>query len=217
MVRRTRPGISRFSDVQLHIVVRCFASPRNDARSSAFPRHDPPEFCQKFLALDDGGRRECRAPDAPAAARVLVVSTRVSHHGHTGNTRHSPRDGFNGFLRDLPGDRAFLPPSPRGSSRDDLTPASGRQDHTTSPYASRAFRLEAPKRPPHPAPNVRDDREAPLLRARDGGRCIADLGLRSNAATATHQHDGQIGWWPLLQIASEIFLRAGLDRKTGAP
>ena len=33
-----------------------------------------------------------------------------------------------------------------------LTPASGRQDHTTSPSASGAFRLEAPKRPPHPAP-----------------------------------------------------------------
>src|SRR6195952_5116145 len=30
MVRRTRPGISRFSDAQLRIVVRCFASPRND-------------------------------------------------------------------------------------------------------------------------------------------------------------------------------------------
>src|SRR4051794_36137643 len=29
MVRRTRPGISRFSDVQLHIIVRRFASPRN--------------------------------------------------------------------------------------------------------------------------------------------------------------------------------------------
>ena len=39
-------------------------------------------------------------------------STRVSHHGHTGITRHSPRNGFNGFLRALPGDRAFLPPSP---------------------------------------------------------------------------------------------------------
>src|SRR3979409_143551 len=25
-----------------------------------------------------------------------VVNTRVSHHGHTGNTRHSPRNGFNG-------------------------------------------------------------------------------------------------------------------------
>src|SRR5258707_13496996 len=48
---------------------------------------------------------------APAAARVVVVSTRVSHHEHAGNTRHSPRNGFNGFLRALPGDRACLPPS----------------------------------------------------------------------------------------------------------
>src|SRR5205814_7832640 len=32
-----------------------------------------------------------------------------SHHGHTGDTRHSPRNGFNGFLRALPSDRAFLP------------------------------------------------------------------------------------------------------------
>ena len=40
-----------------------------------------------------------------------VESTRVSHHGHTGNTRHSPRNGFNGFLRALLGDRACLPPS----------------------------------------------------------------------------------------------------------
>jgi hypothetical protein len=58
------------------------------------------------------GRRECRALDAPAAACVVVESTRVSHHGHTGNTRHSPRNGFNGFLHALPGDRACLPPSP---------------------------------------------------------------------------------------------------------
>src|SRR5205814_4494301 len=35
-----------------------------------------------------------------------------SHPGHTGFTRHSPRNGFNGFLRALPGDRACLPPSP---------------------------------------------------------------------------------------------------------
>jgi hypothetical protein len=28
-------------------------------------------------------------PVAPAAARVMVVSTRVSHHGRTGITRHS--------------------------------------------------------------------------------------------------------------------------------
>ena len=32
--------------------------------------------------------------------------------GHTGITRHSPRNGFNGLLRALPGDRACLSPSP---------------------------------------------------------------------------------------------------------
>src|ERR1035437_5327486 len=40
-----------------------------------------------------------------------VENTRVGHHGHTGITRHSPRNGFNGFLRALPGDRACLPRS----------------------------------------------------------------------------------------------------------
>src|SRR6266702_8825487 len=64
-----------------------------------------------------------------------------------------------------------------------LTPASGRQDHTTSPYAATSLvrslliahksfnspcnpvaRKTLP-RPPHPMPNVRDDRETPLLRA----------------------------------------------------
>src|SRR6266851_472673 len=55
-----------------------------------------------------------------------------------------------------------------------LTPASGRQDHTTLPSASASFvralfaRLTLP-RPPHPAPNVRDDRETPLCVGRDGG------------------------------------------------
>jgi hypothetical protein len=71
-----------------------------------------------------------------------VVNTRVSHRGHAGNTRHSLRNGFNGFLRALPGDRAFLSPSSTDRSVD-LTPASGRQDHTTSPSASCAFVLSA--------------------------------------------------------------------------
>ena len=98
------------------------------------------------------GRRECRAPDAPAAARAVVESTRVSHHGHTGNTRHSPRNGFNGFLRALPGDRAFLPPSPREACFHELDASVGasgphdfavRQQHRSS---------SALPRPPHPAP-----------------------------------------------------------------
>jgi hypothetical protein len=44
-------------------------------------------------------------------------------------------------------------------------------------------------RPPHPAPNVRDDRETPLLWVRDSDRCRSDLGEKN------------IG----------IFLRKGLD------
>ena len=41
-----------------------------------------------------------------------VVNTRVSHHGYTGSPGIPARNGFNGFLRALPGDRAFLSPSP---------------------------------------------------------------------------------------------------------
>src|SRR5260370_40900303 len=66
--------------------------------------------CAETIRPEYRGRRECRALGAPAAARG-VVNTRVSHHGHTGNTRHSPRNGFNGVLRPPPGARAFLSPS----------------------------------------------------------------------------------------------------------
>src|ERR1700736_26426 len=97
-------------------------------------------------------RESCHQPSAPKtegagnAGRALRPQPCVrdekahkhSHHGHTGNARHSPRNGFNGFLRALPGDRAFLSPSPAGLPAD-LTPASRRQDHTTSPSASRAI------------------------------------------------------------------------------
>ena len=103
--------------------------------SSAFSRRVPPEFCHASSAFQQKAQGMPGA-GAPAAARVLVVSTRVSHHGHTGNTRHSPRNGFNGVFRALPGDRALLPPSPlRSFLLKNLMPASGHQDHTTSPSA----------------------------------------------------------------------------------
>ena len=67
-----------------------------------------------------------------------------------------------GLLRALPGDRALLPPSSlRSSLLKNLTPASRRQDHTTSPSASGALvrsTLRVHRIPPH----VRDDRETPL-------------------------------------------------------
>src|SRR5947207_12498938 len=75
----------------------------------------------------------------PQSRVQKVKSTRGSHHRFTGAARHSPRNGFNGFLRDLPGDRALLSPSPAELLPQNLTPASRRQDHTTSPSTSVRF------------------------------------------------------------------------------
>jgi hypothetical protein len=143
---------------------------------------------------DNRGRRECRTLGASAASCAVVVThTSVVTTVTPEIIRHSPRNGFNGLLRALPGDRACLPPSSADNSAT-LTPASGRQDHTTSPYAAPSFvralfaRLTLP-RPPHPAPNVRDDRETPLCVGRDGVSFRVDLGWRR----------------------SGIFFQAGLD------
>jgi hypothetical protein len=83
------------------------------------------------------GRRESRVPAAPGASRAKWIEhTSIVTTGSDGFTRLSPRNGFNGLYRALPGDRALLPPSSRGKIRKHLTPASGCQDHTTSPSAS---------------------------------------------------------------------------------
>ena len=131
-------------------------------------------------------------PVAPAASCALIVVERTRV---TTSTPESPgipaRNGFNGFLRALPGDRALLPPSPCGlkvlsspvepnEPPQDLTPASRRQDHTTSPSASSAVVLHAAnrsRRAIRPAlashaqhccvhrisSRVRDDRDTPLV------------------------------------------------------
>jgi hypothetical protein len=133
----------------------------------AFSRRTRPEVLHLVSPQQIRGRGECRMPDAPAASRV-EKNTRVSHHRLTGITRHSLRNGFNGFLRALPGDRALLPPSPREVLLpENLTPASGRQDHTTSPSASDAIRQRRIR--VHRIPSrVSDDRERPSG-GRDGG------------------------------------------------
>jgi hypothetical protein len=89
---------------------RCAASGARK-RASAFSRRDASEVCISCPSKNRG-RRESRVPFAPAASCAKVESTRVSHHRFTGITRPSLRNGFNGLFRALPGDRAFLPPSP---------------------------------------------------------------------------------------------------------
>jgi hypothetical protein len=110
-----------------------------------------------------------------------------SHHGHTEDTRHSPRNGFNSFLRALPGDRALLPPSSADRSAN-LMPASGHQNHTTSPSASVLF-VKSTISVHRISSRVRDDREPPLLRTRRRSYNF-DLG----------------------EAGKEMFLQTGLDR-----
>src|SRR6266481_7655746 len=60
---------------------------RNDvgARESAIPRREVrPSRCKNIVPRKKRGRREDRVPNAPAASRAKVESTRVSHYRFTG-------------------------------------------------------------------------------------------------------------------------------------
>jgi hypothetical protein len=65
-----------------------------------------------------------------------------------------PTQWFYGFFRALPGDHRFVDPVIRATRwrLANLTPASGRQNHTASPSATGKRSSHAPSRPPHPAP-----------------------------------------------------------------
>jgi hypothetical protein len=123
-----------------------------------------------------------------ACAGVVVERTRVSQVTPE-NVRHSPRNGFNGFLRALPGDRAFLPPSSlRSVLLKNLMPASGHQDHTTSPSASAPF-VKSASASTASRPAAVTIACRPSV-GRDSGSSKVDLG----------------------KARSGIFLREGLDR-----
>jgi hypothetical protein len=108
------------------------------------------------------GRRESRVRAAPA-----VSCANMHKKTHTSIQVQRRQSGFPcavvyGLFRALPGDRAFLPPSPlRSLLLKNLTPASGCQDHTASPSATTAFVIRRHRVHRIP-PRVRDDREPPL-------------------------------------------------------
>src|SRR5713226_8399162 len=119
-----------------------------------FARNVPP---LKQRAWGMPGARCTRSP------LCNVESTGVEATGPPESPGIPARNGFNSLCRALPGDRALLPPSSRGYLArprpvgptclpQNLTPASGRQDHTILPSAatslvsglfdrSQAFRL----------------------------------------------------------------------------
>jgi hypothetical protein len=82
-----------------------------------------------------------------------VESTGVEATGPPESPGIPARNGFNGLCRALPGDRALLPPSPADivlslpgwadKTSANLTPASGRQDHTILPSAISISRQRA--------------------------------------------------------------------------
>ena len=93
-------------------------------------------FCARLI-LNFPPSEDQRAQGMPGArcARSLACksesSTHASRHGHTGNTRHSPRNGLRLISRSPRGPGSFAPVVRRANPAT-LTPASGRQDHTTS-------------------------------------------------------------------------------------
>ena len=123
------------------------------AHDSAILRRDAPEVLREFSRLEIRGRRECRVRAAPAVPCAKLCKKNA--HEHTGSAeaiRHSLRNGFTAYFALSPVSRAFLPPSPlRSLLLKNLTPASGRQDHTPSPSARKHPRLWRHSRPPHPA------------------------------------------------------------------
>ena len=132
---------------------------------SAVSRLNAPELCKIFaLEMRGAGKTGCALHPRSRVPRC----TSKNAHEHTGSpeTPAFPAQWFYGFLRALPGDRALLSPSPVRvlSIIVNLTPASGRQDHTTSPYAA-ARSSRALPRPPHPIPTFVTMANAPL---RDG-------------------------------------------------
>jgi len=102
-----------------------------------------------------------------------------SYHRFSQIIRHSPRGGFNGVLRALPGDRAFLPPSPNGSIRrlDTSVGVSGPHDFAVRQSAVRPHEnSRAPlSRPSHPVPRFVTTRDPPLLPGQDARMISTDL------------------------------------------
>jgi hypothetical protein len=95
------------------------------------------ETRHRILAARPRPSRAQGKPGARRASRVKQVEhTSLKHHRSAGYTRPSLRNGFNGFLRALPGDRACLPPSSRGNN-------SAKLDASVGPSGPHDFAVRA--------------------------------------------------------------------------
>ena len=137
-------------------------------QASSFSRSISPPSSLKYRSLSLQGRRECRAFGSPTASCAKIESTRVSHRELRRKRSGIPRaNGFTAYGALSLVSRACChhPRSRCASIVTRLISASGYQDHALSPSVP-AHSSRAPSRPPHPKPNVRDDRETPLRQSK---------------------------------------------------
>jgi hypothetical protein len=147
-----------------------------------------------FLTLQSEGAGNAGCTLHPRS-RVQYVDRGA--HEHTGQRRHPtfPAQWLYGLYRALPGRAGLVVTVAReklaSHELDASIGASGPHDfavrdqhrrrraafaHEPKPALRKRVAHPALPRPPLPAPYVRDDRDTPLLWARDGGSCRVDLG-----------------------------------------
>ena len=107
------------------------------------------------------GRRECRAPDAPDSRVCRGSGWTHTRCQVTPESPGIPRAMVYGLLRALPGDRAFLPPSPARIASRELDASVGASGPHDFAVRIRRRRLRHHPRPPHPAPRFVTLRNAP--------------------------------------------------------
>jgi hypothetical protein len=164
--------------IRASIPLRKHAYPGSTLEQRAVCRHTAPrsrcayphEFCQNFLPSNVKG--------AGNAGRLMRPQPRVqsrkhtsSHHGHTGITRHSPRNGFTACFVLSPVTGLFCHRRRRSCLHrlDASVGASGPHDFAVRVSAIRQRRHRVHRIPPR----VRDDRERPSV-GRDGENYTGD-------------------------------------------
>ncbi len=147
---------------------------------------------------EGAGNAGCATYPQPRAQKK---STRVSHHRSAEAIRHSLREWFNGFLRDLLGERAWLPPSQATMQSivgrlDASVAASGPHDFAVCGWCFVRRKVLAPDTTcihRIPRPTFVTIAKRPSWRARDAGRGASDLPDVTSENDCDKRHDGQIG------------------------
>ena len=127
--------------------------------------------------MKGAGNAGCWPHPRALRAKKGALCARKQRQGSR-NNRHSLRNGFTAYTRS-PRCTGLVGHRRPGIITQDLIPASGDQDRAISPYAL-ARSSRTPRRPSHPASNVRDDREAPLLSEAGRAETTADLVFRKS-------------------------------------